>query len=325
MGKSTRPYFNPLLPEHDAAWTQIPGLDGAAEELTLSLDPQTGEYTRLTPFHPGADTSAFGAKSHPYPEEIFVVSGRLYDRAFDLWLTPGHYASRPPGEVHGPFRTDEGCVVLEVSFPNRGGDVGDAGDRAEAEADSQPPQSRSASPDEGCTTAAGPSVSLREITGETVRQITELAVREDQGRFVAENAVSLAEALFAPESWYRAIYRDEEPVGFLMLYDETLRPDPPPAPRVAVWRFMIDARHQGRGIGAEALRQLIAHVQAKGVFASLLVSFVPGPGCPEAFYLRAGFRHTGLVEDGEVVLALALGDPEGRGHRSSSAATGAGD
>lgn len=34
-------------------------------------------------------------------------------------LDAGHYASRLPGELHGPFRTDIGCVVLEVSFPNR--------------------------------------------------------------------------------------------------------------------------------------------------------------------------------------------------------------
>ena len=78
-----------------------------------------GEYTRLTRFKPGADTASFGAKSHAYPEEIFVVSGRLYDEAFDMWLEMGHYASRPPGEKHGPFKTEEGCVVLEVSFPNR--------------------------------------------------------------------------------------------------------------------------------------------------------------------------------------------------------------
>jgi hypothetical protein len=26
---------------------------------------------------------------------------------------------RPPDEVHGPFKTDIGCVVLEVSFPQR--------------------------------------------------------------------------------------------------------------------------------------------------------------------------------------------------------------
>jgi hypothetical protein len=58
--------------------------------------------TRLTRFLPGADTTAFGGKSHAYPEEVFIVSGRLYDRAFDLWLEAGHYASRPPGEMHGP-------------------------------------------------------------------------------------------------------------------------------------------------------------------------------------------------------------------------------
>ena len=45
--------------------------------------------------------------------------GRLYDHAFDRWLEAGEYASRPPGEQHGPFKTDVGCVVLEVSFPNR--------------------------------------------------------------------------------------------------------------------------------------------------------------------------------------------------------------
>jgi hypothetical protein len=50
---------------------------------------------------------------------VFIVSGRLYDEAFDMWLEAGHYASRPPGEIHGPFKTDIGCVVLEVSFPNR--------------------------------------------------------------------------------------------------------------------------------------------------------------------------------------------------------------
>jgi hypothetical protein len=89
------------------------------EELTLSLDEETGEYTRLTRFHPGADIRAFGGKRHAYPEEIFIVSGRLYDEAFGLWLEPGYYASRLPGELYGPFRTDVGYVVLEISFPNR--------------------------------------------------------------------------------------------------------------------------------------------------------------------------------------------------------------
>ena len=119
MTKSTTTYWNPLSLESTDKWMPITGMEEMAEELTLSIDEETGEYTRLTRFHPGADTTPFGGKSHEYPEEIFIVSGSLYDHAFKMWLTTGHYASRPPGEIHGPFTTEEGCVVLEMSFPNR--------------------------------------------------------------------------------------------------------------------------------------------------------------------------------------------------------------
>ena len=119
MSKSTAPYWNSLRDENRHLWTAVAGLEGMAEELTLSLDSETGEYTRLTRFLPGADTTPFGGKRHIYPEEVLIVSGRLYDSAFGEWLEQGHYASRPPGELHGPFRTDVGCVVLELSFPGR--------------------------------------------------------------------------------------------------------------------------------------------------------------------------------------------------------------
>lgn len=119
MPKTTVTYWNPLDPVQQGAWRPVGGLDGVAEELTLSRDEGTGAYTRLTRFLPGADTGAFGAKRHDYPEEVFIVSGRLFDASFGIWLETGHYARRPPGEWHGPFRTDVGCVVLEISFPQR--------------------------------------------------------------------------------------------------------------------------------------------------------------------------------------------------------------
>ena len=90
-----------------------------AEELTLAIDETTGGYTRLTRFKPGADTSKFGEKSHEYPEEILVIEGKLYDAAFDTWFEVGGYASRPPGEVHGPFKTETGCIILEISYPSQ--------------------------------------------------------------------------------------------------------------------------------------------------------------------------------------------------------------
>jgi diamine N-acetyltransferase len=151
-------------------------------------------------------------------------------------------------------------------------------------------------------------VALRQITAKTVRSVTNLSVRENQKHFVASNAVSLAQALFAPEAWYRAIYEGEELAGFVMLDDESLQSPPPPRPRVGVWRFMIDARFQGRGVGQAAMRQVIEHVRAKKLFASLELSYVPGPGCPEKFYLGLGFRHTGRVEHDEVVLELPLAE-----------------
>ncbi|MBS0149613.1 MAG: hypothetical protein JSR31_01650 [Nitrospira sp.] len=77
MSKSTTTYWNSLVPDQRTRWTPIKELEGMAEEITLSIDPVTGEYTRLTRFLPGADTSAFGGKTHAYPEEVFIVSGRL--------------------------------------------------------------------------------------------------------------------------------------------------------------------------------------------------------------------------------------------------------
>jgi hypothetical protein len=117
--KSATSYWNPLDPAHEAQWEVIDGSDGNLMQLTLAEDMVTGDYTRLTRFRDGYSTEAFGAKSHDYPEEIFVVSGRLYDAAFGIWLEPGHYASRPPGESHGPFQADGEVVVLEISFPSQ--------------------------------------------------------------------------------------------------------------------------------------------------------------------------------------------------------------
>lgn len=149
-------------------------------------------------------------------------------------------------------------------------------------------------------------VSLREITSETVRAVVKLSVAESQKGFVASNAISLAQALFAPEAWYRAIYKAEELVGFVMLEDESLQTPPPEKPGIGVWRFMIDENFQGQGIGRAALLLVIEHARSKGIFKTLELSYVPGPGCPEPFYLGIGFRHTGRVDAGEVILEFPL-------------------
>ena len=149
-------------------------------------------------------------------------------------------------------------------------------------------------------------VSLHKITAETVRSVCSLSVAEGQMSFVASNAVSLAQALFSASAWYRAIYLSEQLVGFVMLRDESLLEPPMSKPEANLWRFMIDSRYQGQGIGKAALLQVIEHVRSKNQFPSLATSYVPGVGCPEKFYLGLGFRHTGGFKNGEVLLDLPL-------------------
>ena len=148
--------------------------------------------------------------------------------------------------------------------------------------------------------ADGAEVALVEVTGETVRSICRLEVGPGQFRFVAPNAVSFAEALFEPKAWYRAIHADGVPVGFLMLHDD------PDEPAYYLWRFMIDARFQGKGYGARAVELLVEHVRSRPGASELTLSWVPGPGSPEGFYRRLGFEPTGEIDDGEFVARLAL-------------------
>ena len=154
-------------------------------------------------------------------------------------------------------------------------------------------------------------VTLREITAETVRAVIELSVSEYQNRFVAPNAMSLAQALFSPQAWYRAIYLDEELVGFVMLADDSLLAPMPENPKVGVWRLMVDAKHQRKGIGRAAMGLVIEHVRRKGIFKALEISYVPEEGGPQKLYLSLGFRPTGEIDEGEVVMALPLGENTG--------------
>lgn len=143
-------------------------------------------------------------------------------------------------------------------------------------------------------------VSLREITNESLGAILRLKVKPGQEHFVADNATSIAQAHFEPKAWFRAIYADETPVGFVMLFDD------PDAPEYYLWRYMIDGRYQGLGFGRQALLLLIDYVRSRPGATELLTSYVPGEGSPSPFYAGLGFVETGKVDDGENVIKLAL-------------------
>jgi diamine N-acetyltransferase len=147
-----------------------------------------------------------------------------------------------------------------------------------------------------------PTVTLREVTADTVQDICRLKVSPAQEKFVAPNAVSIAEAYFAPYAWFRAIYADETPVGFVML---AIQPNDVEYPYF-IWRYMIDAHHQGKGYGEAAMHQVIDFVRTQPNAQALFLSYVQAPGGPDGFYRRIGFVDTGVMLDGEHVMRLDL-------------------
>ena len=146
------------------------------------------------------------------------------------------------------------------------------------------------------------SVTLEQITRDTLGAVLRLAVHDHQTQQVASNAVSIAQAHFEPKAWFRAICADGTPVGFVMLYldRETHEYD--------VWRFMIDGRCQGRGYGRQALEQVIAFVRTLPGAKALELSYVPGDTEPAGFYRKLGFVDTGRMSDDgtEAVMSLDL-------------------
>lgn len=151
-------------------------------------------------------------------------------------------------------------------------------------------------------------VELVEVTDRNVREVLDdVEPAPSQHGLVAPTAISISQAAH-PDAvdgatvrpWYRAVAADGEIVGFVMIAERTEHH------AVAyLWRFVIDHRHQRRGIGARAIGLLARHLAEQGD-ERLELSFVDRPGGPEAFYAALGFERTGRIEDGEVVAAADL-------------------
>jgi diamine N-acetyltransferase len=148
----------------------------------------------------------------------------------------------------------------------------------------------------------GAEVSLRKITEDTVREICRLSdtLEPPKKYMVAPNAVSIAQAYFNRHAWMRAVYADETPVGFVMLYDDPEERD------YFLWRFMIAGPQHGKGYGRRAIELLADYVRTRPGAEVLETSCGQGPGSPEGFYRAVGFRRNGKMIDHEVGLSLAL-------------------
>lgn len=152
------------------------------------------------------------------------------------------------------------------------------------------------------------TITLREITEDNVAAVLALRLAPGQERFVSSVADSLVEAAEYPQGnpWFRAVYSDDRPVGFVMLSWDVVPQPPEIHGPWFLWKLLIDQREQGRGHGREVVRQIVDIVRGQGG-TELLTSHVPGEGGPGGFYARLGFVPTGELDpEGEIILLLDL-------------------
>jgi hypothetical protein len=104
-------------------WETPPGYPAGIEQKILAgaLDEtgKAGNRTRLLRFQPGVYTTA--PFVHEYWEEVFLVSGDLIvgnDASGEGGekFEGSTYACRPPGAYHGPFKSEGGCLLLEIHY-----------------------------------------------------------------------------------------------------------------------------------------------------------------------------------------------------------------
>jgi hypothetical protein len=96
--------------------------DGIEQKIlagALDEERRQGNRTRLLRFRPGVFTTA--PFVHDYWEEVFLVEGDLTVGNDAVGsggenFPPGTYACRPPGAAHGPFKSNGGCLLLEIHY-----------------------------------------------------------------------------------------------------------------------------------------------------------------------------------------------------------------
>lgn len=118
-----KPHLEFFRVDMEDGWETPPGYPEGIKQKILagSLDEEngTGNRTRLLRFDPGVYTTE--PFVHPYFEEVFLVSGDLtvgndaQGNGGESFSGPT-YACRPDGAWHGPFKSENGCLLLEIHY-----------------------------------------------------------------------------------------------------------------------------------------------------------------------------------------------------------------
>ncbi|WP_105067119.1 GNAT family N-acetyltransferase [Vibrio jasicida] len=79
--------------------------------------------------------------------------------------------------------------------------------------------------------------------------------------------------------------------------------------KISIWRFMIDAKYQAKGIGRIALHKALEEIKQTESLRQIEICYNPNNPIAKMFYSQFGFMEVGMDEDGEDMLAIISLEP----------------
>lgn len=123
-----KPHLEFTAVDLSAGWATPEGYPSGIKQKVLASDiderAKRGSRTRLLRFDAGVHTTA--PFVHDHWEEVYLLSGDLIvgndaqGRGGDTFAAPT-YACRPPGVLHGPFKSAGGCLLFEMHYYDESG------------------------------------------------------------------------------------------------------------------------------------------------------------------------------------------------------------
>jgi hypothetical protein len=103
-------------------WQPVAGRSGAFEKI-LSLDPESGDYTRVIYSQTDLNEALRNYENpmgerleHEICEEVFIWKGGIIDTVLGQTFGDWFYACRPPHMPHGPLFHPPGCFSVENRY-----------------------------------------------------------------------------------------------------------------------------------------------------------------------------------------------------------------
>ena len=71
-------------------------------------------------------------------------------------------------------------------------------------------------------------------------------------------------------------------------------------------QFFIDEHYQGKGYGFAATERILDEMRKDGKFKKVTLCYIKGNQSARLLFEKCGFRHTGEVDDDEIIMEMDL-------------------